>query len=184
MKQTLGIVLHVSASSFGDAAQIDRWHRERGFSRIGYHWVVLNGLRRPGSYDPALDGQLENGREEHQIGAHCLADGANGFTLGVCTIGNPGWTVDGPEYLTPGNWLSGRVVNRAYMTRKQHSALVELLADICRRRGLDPMGTYRHPRTGRSIHVISQHSDFDGGKPLCASINLGILRKQVREAMK
>jgi hypothetical protein len=37
------IVIHQSDSAFGNAAVIDKWHRERGWSGIGYHWVILNG---------------------------------------------------------------------------------------------------------------------------------------------
>jgi hypothetical protein len=174
------IVLHVSASDFGDAATITDWHRERGWKTVGYHRVILNGFRRRGTYNPEVDGLVENGRSENVVGAHCL--GMNGIALGICCIGNPGWTPKGPAYLTSGNTLLGRVVNRDYMTRKQHTALVEELARLCRTYDIDPMGTLVH--NGKKVHTISQHSDHDSRKPLCASINLTILRKQVAARLK
>lgn len=70
------IIIHCSATPEGrdvTAAQIDRWHRARGFRCIGYHFVVR------------LDGSVERGRPENEIGAHCL--GENARSIGVCYIG-------------------------------------------------------------------------------------------------
>ena len=57
------IILHCSAvrpDQTSSAAQIDTWHRQRGWKLgIGYHYVV----RR--------DGQIEPGRPEWMVGAHC-----------------------------------------------------------------------------------------------------------------
>lgn len=55
------------------AKDIDKWHIERGFDCIGYHWVV----RRSGI--------IEKGRMETVQGAHCL--GENHDSIGVCYIG-------------------------------------------------------------------------------------------------
>lgn len=70
------IVLHYSAT-YPDqdigVAEIDRWHRDRGFSRVGYHYVI----RR--------DGRVEPGRREGEIGAHVR--GHNTGTLGICLVG-------------------------------------------------------------------------------------------------
>ena len=84
------IVLHCSASPWGSAAEIDRWHAERGFKwrhgSIGYHWVVNNGRRTAKSpYDVGTDGLIEDGRPETIAGAH--VSGLNTGTLGVCMIG-------------------------------------------------------------------------------------------------
>ena len=38
------IIIHHSASSWGTSHTIDKWHRERGFSMIGYHFVILNNF--------------------------------------------------------------------------------------------------------------------------------------------
>jgi N-acetylmuramoyl-L-alanine amidase len=55
------IVIHCSATPAKldvDAKEIDRWHKERGFLRIGYHYVI----RR--------DGTREKGRDINDVGAH------------------------------------------------------------------------------------------------------------------
>lgn len=70
------IIIHCSATPEGrdyTAADIDRWHRQRGFHGIGYHYVIR------------LDGTIEHGRPVEQIGAHCK--GHNATTIGVCYIG-------------------------------------------------------------------------------------------------
>ena len=55
------------------AHDINLWHLERGFLKIGYHWVI----RRTGA--------IEKGRHENQIGAHCL--GHNDGSIGICYVG-------------------------------------------------------------------------------------------------
>jgi len=178
--QPLGIVCHVSASTWGDADAIDSWHKQRGWSGIGYHDVVLNGRRGSGSrYDQVLDGKIEPGRDRAVKGAHCLADGMNQVTLGVCCIGNPGWRVEGAPMMPFGPL--GRVCRREYMTRRQFAALVHLLSTRCAQYGLDPRGAFNFE--GKTHDVISQHSDHDRGKPLCASLNTRILAKAVAAAM-
>ena len=79
------IILHHSASGWGDATIIDRWHKERGFSKIGYHFVILNGRRTGNGYREVDDGFLECGRSLDEIGAHCK--GYNRTSLGICLIG-------------------------------------------------------------------------------------------------
>ena len=76
MRKICKIIVHCSATAEGrdfGAADIDRWHRERGFEMIGYHYVVR------------LDGRVETGRPEGRVGAHCL--GHNSDSIGVCYIG-------------------------------------------------------------------------------------------------
>ena len=55
------------------AREINEWHKRRGWSRIGYHYVI----RR--------DGTLETGRPESQIGAHSKGHNAN--SIGICLVG-------------------------------------------------------------------------------------------------
>ena len=40
-----GLVIHCSASTWGDARAVDSWHKARGWQGIGYHACVLNGKR-------------------------------------------------------------------------------------------------------------------------------------------
>lgn len=70
------IIIHCSATRAGQdftVADIDRWHRERGFDGIGYHYVVR------------LDGTIEKGRDVALPGAHCT--GWNARSIGICYIG-------------------------------------------------------------------------------------------------
>ena len=68
-----GIVIHCSDSEFGDAEMIDRWHKERGWSGIGYHFVITRS------------GTVQLGRTLHRSGAH--AKGYNTSHIGICLIG-------------------------------------------------------------------------------------------------
>jgi len=43
MKKTM-IVLHGSASAWGDVPTIRQWHVERGWADIGYNLVITNGF--------------------------------------------------------------------------------------------------------------------------------------------
>ena len=75
------IVIHCSASPPAaaaglTAAHIDRMHRERGFARIGYHYFIR------------VDGRVEQGRQEADIGAH--VSGFNSSSIGVCYAGGLG----------------------------------------------------------------------------------------------
>lgn len=70
------IIIHCSAvrpNQTSSAKEIDLWHRKRGWSGIGYHYVV----RR--------DGTIETGRPEAKVGAHCLNH--NKYSIGVCYEG-------------------------------------------------------------------------------------------------
>ena len=77
MRSITLIVLHCSAvrtNQTSSVAQIDTWHRQRGFKLgIGYHYVV----RR--------NGQIEQGRPEWMVGAHCKNH--NKYSIGVCYEG-------------------------------------------------------------------------------------------------
>lgn len=55
------------------AAEIDRWHRQRGFAMIGYHAVIRRS------------GEVEAGRPLEVPGAH--AQGFNLLSWGVCLVG-------------------------------------------------------------------------------------------------
>lgn len=85
------LIIHCSDSSFGDAATIDRWHKERGWSGIGYHYVILNGvIEKRQAYNPDIDGIIQKGRDWHKIGAHCK--GQNRDSIGICLIGRHHFT--------------------------------------------------------------------------------------------
>jgi len=91
MRQINKIIVHCSDSDFGDAEEIDRWHKERGWRCIGYHYVILNGCRKKGEYVPQDDGIIEKGRPVEEVGAHCR--GQNHDSIGICVIGRHHFSV-------------------------------------------------------------------------------------------
>lgn len=77
------IVIHCSATPEGmdiRARDIDRYHKEKGWSMIGYNYVI------------DLDGTVEIGRPLTMYGAHCKDKGFSGksynlHSIGICYIG-------------------------------------------------------------------------------------------------
>ncbi len=101
------VILHCSAvkpDQESSAAQIDTWHRNRGWKLgIGYHYVV----RR--------NGEIELGRPEYMVGAHCLNH--NTHSIGVCYEGG----------------LDARGQPADTRTAEQKASLRRLLEDLHRR---------------------------------------------------
>lgn len=108
MRPITNLIIHCSASPNGrtlfsgtagkpgfstPAAEINRWHKERGFQRrpeflkrqepslccIGYHFVV------------GVNGAVFNGRHLEEVGAH--AQGFNGKSIGICLVGTDKFSV-------------------------------------------------------------------------------------------
>lgn len=76
------IIVHCAATPEGKdftVADIDRWHKAKGWKCIGYHFVIYR------------DGSVHEGRPIDMIGAHCK--GFNSHSIGICYIG--GCTADG-----------------------------------------------------------------------------------------
>lgn len=70
------LIVHCSATPEGKdftVNDIRKWHLARGFSDVGYHYVIYR------------DGSINKGRDESKIGAHCT--GHNSYSIGVCYIG-------------------------------------------------------------------------------------------------
>lgn len=70
------IILHHSASPRDSTTihSIHRWHLQRGWLGIGYHYVIHS------------DGSVFEGRPIDAVGAH--ARGYNKRSIGVCVVGN------------------------------------------------------------------------------------------------
>lgn len=91
------IIIHCSATKAGQdfkAKDIDRMHRARGFSQIGYHFVV------------DLDGTIEEGRSLQIEGAHCNTKGSSGLSynkhsIGICYIGGLDMTGQATGAISP-----------------------------------------------------------------------------------
>jgi N-acetylmuramoyl-L-alanine amidase len=70
------IILHCTATPEGrhvDVATINAWHVKRGWSGIGYHFVIY------------LDGSVHAGRDVSKVGAHVA--GHNADTIGIVYVG-------------------------------------------------------------------------------------------------
>ena len=66
-------VLHHAEADNCTVEDIDRWHKARGWCKIGYHFFIKK------------DGTTYRGREENAIGAHCY--GSNSHSIGICVEG-------------------------------------------------------------------------------------------------
>lgn len=98
------IIVHCSATAEGKdftVSDIKKWHLARGFSDIGYHYIIYR------------DGSINKGRDESKIGAHCT--GHNSNSIGVCYIG--GCAADGK---TP----------KDTRTEAQKNSLLKLLREL------------------------------------------------------
>lgn len=114
------IVVHCSATKEGKdfrEKDIRRWHLDRGFSDIGYHYVV------------DLDGTVEAGRNLAKPGAHVSGHNAN--SIGIVYVGG----------------LDAKGKPKDTRTTAQKHALLDLLqklkerfpaARICGHRDLSP----------------------------------------------
>ena len=80
MRRIDEIIVHCTASPEGQemtVKQIDSIHRnERHWANgIGYHKVIY------------LDGSIHDGRPIEMMGAHCVEDGHNRFSIGIVYVG-------------------------------------------------------------------------------------------------
>tara|TARA_B000000441_G_scaffold131817_1_gene117051 strand:- start:775 stop:2331 length:1557 start_codon:yes stop_codon:yes gene_type:complete len=72
------VVLHWSATFLNQdwgSEELHEIHTQRGFSGIGYHYVIRK------------DGRLQRGRPVDVIGSHAKDNGHNKYSIGVCLIG-------------------------------------------------------------------------------------------------
>ena len=109
MRSLKEIIVHCSATPAGrhhDAAEIRSWHVDgRGWSDIGYHFVIL------------LDGTIEKGRALSKVGAHVA--GHNTGTIGICYVGGTAkHSVNVPEDTR---------------TPEQKKAIVKLIRDLVKK---------------------------------------------------
>lgn len=72
--KTTRIILHHAAATSCTVEDIDRWHKDNGWTCIGYHFFVNK------------KGEVYRGRKENTVGAH--AGDNNTDSIGVCAEGN------------------------------------------------------------------------------------------------
>jgi hypothetical protein len=113
------IIIHCSDSGWGDAEEIDLWHKDRDWDCIGYNFVLLNGYAKSSDeYKASYDGKIEDGRPVEYVPAHCR--GHNQDSIGICLIGI--------DEFTP----------------SQLSTLLNLLEDLCIDYDIEPDDIYGH----------------------------------------
>lgn len=103
------IIVHCTATPEGEdfsVAQIRAAHLARGFSDIGYHYLI------------GRDGTIYKGRDEAIAGAHC--PGHNSNSIGICYVG-------GCPPRTVANWMNKWKDTR---TDAQKSSLIKLLKEL------------------------------------------------------
>lgn len=89
MRDLKRVILHCSATPEGrefGAEDIRRWHINRGWTDIGYHYVIH------------IDGLIETGRPVSIQGAH--TSGENENSVGVCYIGGLDLSMDAKDTMT------------------------------------------------------------------------------------
>ena len=110
------LAIHCSATPAGGKHEtigvndIRRWHRERGFRDVGYHFVIKR------------DGTVENGRPTDQPGAH--EPRINSRSIAVCLVG--GAPPAGSEAARKG-------LGENNFTDAQFEALKRVLTDLRRK---------------------------------------------------
>ncbi|MBT9175474.1 MAG: hypothetical protein DDT22_01153 [candidate division WS2 bacterium] len=150
------IIIHCSDSTWGSVREIRKWHLERGWKDIGYHFVILNGRVLPRLHLSAMDGSIECGRmlnetftvETDEIGSHAL--GYNNRSIGICLIG------------------------KTQFTSQQLSSLISLLKDLVKQYNIKVENILGHNET---------ESGRKQGKT-CPNIDVRLIRNSIREVIR
>jgi len=104
MRRVTHVVVHTAAAAREgrpfdcSAADIDSWHKNKGWNGIGYHWVVR------------FDGSVEQGRPESQIGAGVFL--FNRTTVHVCLSGHGDLAAPTWKQWTSAVKLAARILER------------------------------------------------------------------------
>lgn len=76
MRAIKKIILHCTATKEGEIFSVEtirKWHLKRGWSDIGYHYLI------------AIDGTIDLGRPVFKQGAH--TQGENQYSIGIAYVG-------------------------------------------------------------------------------------------------
>ena len=104
MREINKIIVHCSATPQGrdvSVQTIREWHLARGWSDIGYHYII------------SLEGKIETGRPVERQGAHVRHH--NQGSIGVCYIGGMDLEMKNPKDTR---------------TNEQHCSLEDLLLEL------------------------------------------------------
>ena len=150
------IIIHCADTPEGrktTVADLEKWHKERGFKTIGYHYVIL------------LDGKVEAGRPIEQMGAHC--EGHNANSIGVCYVGGAIWR-DGVD--SKGKPIKGKdgkavLIPKDTRTDAQKQALKTLVQKLMK----------QYKLTAQQVHG---HNEF--ANKACPSFDVQAWKKEVK----
>jgi hypothetical protein len=124
-KNWTAIIIHHSATSKGNAAIFDKWHREENhWEGVGYDFVIGNGT-------DSADGQVEVTFRwtQQKTGAHTGGtpnNWANRDGVGICLVGD---------------------YNNTYPTRRQMQSLAKLVNFLQKRYNISNSKIYGHGNT-------------------------------------
>lgn len=137
-KSPVLIILHHSGTKVDTPQKIHKAHKRRGFSGIGYHYVVDK------------EGNVFVGRPIDKIGAHCKHN--NKYSVGICLIGDFRYEQPTEEQMTSLRLLIFDVLKR-YTSIKRILNHRDLMPTICP--GVDLAGML-------GIQLRDNGSDRDG----------------------
>ena len=109
--KTERIILHHADASSCTVEDIDRWHKQKDYTCIGYHFFVKK------------DGTIYRGRQENSVGAHAYQNNYN--SIGICFEGKyeteqmPNAQVEAGKELV------------AYLKNKYNISKVQKHSDVC-----------------------------------------------------
>ena len=110
-KTTNRIILHHAEAKSCTADDIHQWHLKKGWSGIGYHFLVRK------------DGTIYQGRPEGVVGSH--AKGSNSDSIGICFEGSYMTETMNQTQINAGRELV------AYLKKKYGITTVQKHKDVC-----------------------------------------------------
>jgi len=89
------IVIHCSATEYGNKSLFKRWHKKLGWDDVGYHFIISNAYPKKKDWHEKTpefnsDGKIEKGRPVELAGAHVRLHNEN--TIGICLVGDRTFT--------------------------------------------------------------------------------------------
>lgn len=167
MRSIRCIVVHHSASAWGDGAVVKEWHtapkpKGNGWKAPGYHAVICNGYPNYSSYSSgkraaSADGRVDRILSEEKVANGCKYANANG--LHVCLIGD---------------------FDKGLPTDNQLRKLEDILKHWCNKYGLNPAADiYGHGEMQKKLGKEGYSKTCPGKK-----VDMKNIRKRIAELMK
>ena len=128
------IIIHHSATTQGSAETFRKAHMAKGWRDVGYHYVIGNGTY-------SADGLIEPGRPEDMEGAHCIEQGMNRRSVGICLVGD--FDQDKP-------------------TARQMDSLLPLARQLMAKYSIPPERVLGHRETGAATNCPGRNFDMKG----------------------